>query len=199
MPKTLSASEVADFRDRLCDVAARLFAEKGSEGFTMRDLAAELGVSAMTPYRYFPDKEHILAAVRARAFSQFSDALEKAVAASGGGPGQANNAGEAYIRFALENPSSYKLMFELSQPDAEFPELAEAGARARKTLTRHIYPLVEKGILHGDPEVIARVFWAQLHGLIMLHLAGKLGPKVNLRTLATEGSRALGIGFSRPR
>lgn len=199
MPKTLSPAEVADFRDRLCDVAARLFAEHGREGFTMRDLAAELGVSAMTPYRYFPDKEHILAAVRARAFSKFAEALENAVSRSGGGPAQANNAGEAYIRFALENPSSYKLMFDLSQPDEQFPELADAGGRARKTLTRHIYPLVEKGILHGDPEVIARVFWAQLHGLVMLHLAGKLGAEANLRTIATEAFRALGIGFAAKR
>lgn len=66
MPRILTQSDVADFRERLCDVATRMFDARGPEGFTMRELAAELGVSAMTPYRYFKDKEDILAAVRAR-------------------------------------------------------------------------------------------------------------------------------------
>jgi len=53
-----------------------LFAEHGPEAVTMRQLAAELGCSPMTPYRYFRDKDEILAAVRASAFDRFSDALE---------------------------------------------------------------------------------------------------------------------------
>ena len=42
----------------------------------MRQLAAELGVSPMTPYRYFEDKDAILAAVRATAFNRLAEALE---------------------------------------------------------------------------------------------------------------------------
>ena len=57
MPRVLSESDVADFRERLCDVAEKLFAEKGPDAVTMRQLASELGVSPMTPYRYFADKE----------------------------------------------------------------------------------------------------------------------------------------------
>jgi len=79
MPRILSQSDVADFRERLCVAATRMFDARGPEGFTMRELAAELGVSAMTPYRYFKDKEDILAAVRARAFNRFADALETAL------------------------------------------------------------------------------------------------------------------------
>ncbi|HEY3889596.1 MAG TPA: helix-turn-helix domain-containing protein, partial [Caulobacteraceae bacterium] len=66
MPKILTDNDLARFRDRLCDVAERLFAEHGAEAVTIRQMAAELGVSAMTPYRYFKDKDAILAAVRAR-------------------------------------------------------------------------------------------------------------------------------------
>ena len=44
----------------------------------MRQLAAELGVSPMTPYRYFEDKDDILAAVRANGFNRFAEALERA-------------------------------------------------------------------------------------------------------------------------
>ena len=65
MPRVLSQADVADFRDRLCEAAERLFAEHGPEAVTMRQLAAELGVSPMTPYRYFRDKDDILEIGRA--------------------------------------------------------------------------------------------------------------------------------------
>ena len=42
MPRILSDIDVADFRERLCDVATRLFAERGPDGFTMRELTAEM-------------------------------------------------------------------------------------------------------------------------------------------------------------
>ncbi|HEY2445358.1 MAG TPA: TetR/AcrR family transcriptional regulator [Rhizomicrobium sp.] len=193
MPRVLTQGEVSDFKERLCDAAAHLFFTKGAEGFTLRELAAALGVSPMTPYRYFKDKDAILAAVRTRAFDKFSRALEDAFAGPGDAPSRASAAGEAYIRFALEDPTSYKLMFDLSQDDALHPELAEAGARARLALTRHIHPLVEAGILEGDPVLIGHIFWAMLHGAVMLRLAGKLD--CDFTTMVGEAFRALVSGF----
>src|SRR3546814_15072618 len=78
MPRILSEADVADFRERLCEAAEKLFAERGPEAVTMRQLAAVLGVSPMTPYRYFRDKDDILAAIRTNGFNRFAEALEKA-------------------------------------------------------------------------------------------------------------------------
>ena len=72
MPRVLTETDVADFRERLCVAAERLFAEKGPDAVTMRQLASELGVSPMTPYRYFQDKDDILAAVRTNGFNQLT-------------------------------------------------------------------------------------------------------------------------------
>src|SRR5512136_1456942 len=113
MPRVLSETDVADFRERLCEAAERLFAEKGPEAVTMRQLAAELGVSPMTPYRYFQDKDDILAAVRA---NRFADALEGARAKAGTARAKGAAVGEAYLDFAFEHPHTYKLMFDLDQP-----------------------------------------------------------------------------------
>ncbi len=44
MPRVLTQTDVADFRERLCEAATRLFDARGREGFTMRELASELGV-----------------------------------------------------------------------------------------------------------------------------------------------------------
>jgi AcrR family transcriptional regulator len=196
VPRTLTESEVIDFRERLCAAAAHLFSERGRDGFTMRELAGELGVSPMTPYRYFADKDAILAAVRAAAFRKFSRVLEEAFAAPGDAASRASAAGEAYIHFALNDPTSYKLMFDLSQDDTRHPELADAAKRARVALTRHIHPLVDAGLLEGDPDLIGHVFWAMLHGVVMLRLAGKLDR--DFRAIVDEAFRALVAGLRPP-
>lgn len=197
MPRTLSTAEVADFRERLCDAAGRLFAERGQSGFTMRELASELGVSPMTPYRYFHDKDEILAAVRARIFLQFAEELERAYATPGDPVKKASAAGEAYVRFAMENPSSYKLMFDMHQDeDGKYPELAAAADRARKTMTRHIPPLIEAGLVEGDPELIGHVYWVVLHGTVTLQLAGKLDPECDMGKILDSAFDALQAGYA---
>ena len=55
MPRALSPADVESFRTRLCDVAEKLFAAHGPDGVTLREMADALGVSSMTPYRYFKD------------------------------------------------------------------------------------------------------------------------------------------------
>ena len=67
MPRVLTENDIADFRERLCELATRIYVERGPENFNMRLLAAEMGVSAMTPYRYFKDKDEIVSSIRARA------------------------------------------------------------------------------------------------------------------------------------
>ena len=76
MPRILSPDDIATFQNRLCDAAEHLFAARGPEAVTMRELASALGVSPMTPYRYFKDKDAILAAVRTRAFNRHAEAQD---------------------------------------------------------------------------------------------------------------------------
>lgn len=187
MPRALSPSEIEDFRDRLCEVATRIFAEKGAEGFTMRQLATELSVSPMTPYRYFKGKDDILAAVRARAFDQFSQALESAYDSNQAPIERSRAVGRSYETFARTHPEAYKLMFDVSQPnERDFPNLVRAGERARKTLTRHLEGLRDAGLIKGDPLLIGTVVWAAFHGALMLQLAGKLPPEIGFERIRTE-------------
>jgi AcrR family transcriptional regulator len=120
VPKNLSPAEVQAFRARLCTVAARRFAAHGYDGVSMRGLAEELGCSAMTPYRYFRDKDDVLAAVRAAAFDRFAQSLERAASeARGGARGSARAVSEAYIDFAVAEPETYRLMFDLTQANPD--------------------------------------------------------------------------------
>ncbi|MDP3749113.1 MAG: TetR/AcrR family transcriptional regulator [Phenylobacterium sp.] len=195
MPRVLSESDVADFRERLCQVAEKLFAEKGPDAVTMRQLAAELGVSPMTPYRYFADKEDILAAVRTNGFNRFADALEGAYASARGVRAKGAAVGEAYVTFAFEHPQTYKAMFDLNQPHEEnYPDLVAAALRARATQTSYVKDLIAEGILAGDPEEIGRMFWAAAHGAVGLELAGKL-PAGTARGLHRHMNGALAKGL----
>ena len=195
MPRVLSDAAVADFRDRLRAAAERLFAERGPDAVTMRQLAAELGVSPMTPYRYFADKEAILAAVRTHGFERFAQALETAYATPGSSRAKGAAVGEAYMDFAFGHPQTYKLMFDLNQPDEErYPELIAAVARAHETMTRYVKDLVAEGVLAGDPDEIGRMFWAAAHGSVVLELAGKL-PSGAARKLHQNLNSALARGL----
>jgi AcrR family transcriptional regulator len=181
LPKLRTDDDRADFRDRLCDAAERMFAEHGPEAVTIRQLAHAIGVSPMTPYGYFKDKDAILAAVRARAFDRHAEALEKAYAEAPADPQARSNAvGAAYVRFALDHPEAYKLMFDTQQPNFDaYPDLVRAGERSRATMTRHLTDLN----LKRDAMRVGLLYWSALHGPLMLHFSGMLPPSVSVVSL----------------
>jgi AcrR family transcriptional regulator len=195
MPRTLSAEQVEEFRARLCAVAQHRFATQGRDAVSMRQLADALGCSPMTPYRYFRNKDEILAAVRAAAFDRFAAALEAAVAGAGDPAAAGQAVGQAYVRFALDDPDGYRLMFDVAQPHPDrYPELMRASGRARATMTASIEALVAAGIFHGTPELLGLAFWSAMHGLVMLHLAGKLPGEPDFETIRREIMRLLVTG-----
>jgi AcrR family transcriptional regulator len=196
VPRSLSAEQVEDFRARLCAVAQHRFATQGRDAVTMRQLADALGCSPMTPYRYFRNKDEILAAVRTAAFDRFAEALEAAAAQEQGDLRAAGQAvGQAYVRFALGDPDAYRLMFDVAQPDPDrYPELVRASARARRTMSASLEALVKAGVFHGEPELLGLAFWSAMHGLVMLHLAGKLPAERAFESIRGELMRLLVTG-----
>ena len=173
MPRTaLSQDQIAAFRQRVVGAATHLFATEGYEAVTMRALAAELGVSAMTPYRYFEDKDEVFALVRADAFRRFADRQEAASNDVSDDPREMlRRLGRAYIDFALAEPDAYRIMFELGQPTARpCPELEVEQKRAFS----YLLDAVEAAGVDGNELTAAHLAWAQVHGIVSLHLAGKL-------------------------
>jgi AcrR family transcriptional regulator len=170
----LSKADIATFRRRATAAAVKLFAEQGYAAVTMRSLAGALGCSPMTPYRYFANKDALLNAVRADAFRTFADAQEAASAAAD--PVTRLLAFKrAYIAFALAHPHAYRVMFELiDQPAAVDPEVERESARGFSFLYRATKEAVATGAVTGDARSLAHLFWASTHGLVMLHLAGRL-------------------------
>jgi AcrR family transcriptional regulator len=199
MPKELSGEDIQAVRAKIGAAATALYAAKGVDAITIRDIARKLGRSPMGLYRYFADREEIIAFVRAGAFNRFSDALEAAFGSGGDAFARARAVGRAYVDFALENPNAYRMMFDLDPPDeARHRDLRRAGERAGETITRHVKDLAAAGVIHGDPRLIGHALWAAAHGVIVLHLAGRLPRGVDVHDLYFETMRLTFRGARTP-
>src|SRR5437763_5604486 len=192
MRPALTDDEVAQARADVCRVAEALFARDGVEGVTMREIAAELGWSSTTAYRYFRNKEEILAAVRAAAYNRFCDVIETATQSSADARKSARSVGQAYLAFALANRDAYRMMFDVSQADVTGnAELSQATARARRSMVSYVTPLIAMGVLRGDAQALGQMLWAAAHGLVMLRLSGIVASDTELRRLHEQTMSAL--------
>lgn len=199
MPRELSKEHIEGFRARVGETASVLYAKGGEGAITMREIARALGSSPMGLYRYFRDRDEIIAYLRTGAFNNFAQTLETAFAKGGDPFARAREVGRAYLDFALDNPGSYRLMFDLSQPNEQGnSDLAKASSRATRTVTRHVDDLREAGIVTGDSREIGRALWAAAHGVIVLHLAGRLPKGTDVRELYFETMRLTFRGARTP-
>lgn len=191
MPKALSENETEAFRERICDAAARLYVEEGPAAVTMRRIATDLGCGTMTPYRYFPNKESIMTAVRTRGMHRFSHALEQALDSPGDGRTRSRAVRDAYVAFARANTATYRLMFEYPEPDQADPAYRLAHERMLRTVVAHVDVMIDEGRIQADAPIFGHQIWAALHGAVMLEIAGMLPPGFDAASLHTRTVTAL--------
>lgn len=196
MPPLQSPDQFQEARARIRAVAEQQFSERGIEATSMRSIAQALGWSATALYRYYDSKEALLAATRAAALNRLSDALEAAHQGPGDVWDRSRAVGQAYADFAFREPTAYHLIFAYTQPHEDaYPELAQANARSRRTMVAYVEDLVRAGQLEGDPDLLGHVYWAAMHGAVVLQMSGKLaadGP--GFETLRQEAVRLITRG-----
>lgn len=172
-------------REALIDAAEAIIAERGVEGFSLREAARRAGVSPAAPGHHFGDARGLLTAVATRAFRDFGDALEAGTA--GEDPRERiRGQGIAYVRFALANRARFELMWRKALLDREDPDYCAAGDRAFLLLDR-----AARGV--GAPEgpdltVLAPSIaaWSIVHGFVELALSGAFGTGPEELEAATE-------------
>ena len=192
MPKILSPTDVLQFRQRLCDLALKAFAEQGVEGMSLRGLAVAAGCSRTTPYRYFKNKADILAAVRQTQFQRIADEMEQLARTVNDPDKRLTALAHCYLDFAMANPDAYRVMYSVNQQNEQgYPELVKQITRAQQPMISAVHDAIEKGSVHGDPINIAHVLWAGLHGIISLHLSDKLHMGRDIEELAEVMIRSL--------
>jgi AcrR family transcriptional regulator len=162
-------------REALLEAAARLIADVGPAGFTLREVARQAGVSHNAPYRHFKDKDALLAAVAAQGFRELNDAMVEAAESQPTALDRLKRSGFAYVSFALRRPEHFTVMFETPAAEAGDPECAEAAGQAFSTLVKFMEASQNAGQLPpGDSLPRALVAWSLVHGIAKLAIAERL-------------------------
>lgn len=161
-----------DLRRALVDEAVIVLQEAGTDDFTLRSLARRLGVSHAAPYAHFADKTALLAEIAVLGFASLRESMQLERAPHADAPAEAMVAiGVAYVRFGIEHPAHYRLMFvspELcgaNKPDVVeqcghmcFQVLIDALDALRSDATERF----------GENRVDALGAWSMVHGLTLL-------------------------------
>ncbi|MFE6049951.1 TetR/AcrR family transcriptional regulator [Kitasatospora sp. NPDC056446] len=157
-----------DLRAACLRAARELLEEDGTAGLSLRAVARRAGVSATAPYRHYADRDALVSAVAAEGYAELADHLA-AAHPSPRTPDDLAGVAVAYVRFALERPAMFRVMFaEPCDPANEERVSATAAIREYvRGIVRGVFP-------DSDPEALSTAVWAVVHGLAFLCLDGKL-------------------------
>ena len=187
-----------DLRAALLKNAAEMIAEGGVESVTMRALSRRIGVFRTAPYRHFANKAALLAGVAEEGFQRLQQCLAAVKVQEEDILTRFREMGIAYVQFAVENPSHYRLMFSRETSDFEaYPDLAAAAKVVFDTLMTTIEQgQTENKIRSGDPRALAYAAWATVNGLSWLWLGGQISDLTDLEELTNVTTQTLVDGMT---
>ena len=169
-----------DLRRAILDESRHLLVAEGYDNLSMRKIARAVGCSATSIYLHFENKDALIHAL----IDEGMEKLHEQLAAASDEPApqaRLNDLAHAYVRFGLDNPEYYQVMFQLHPQRMErYP--VENYRRARRNLELHAEALadgVKIGVFRMEsPDTGAHVLWSALHGLVSLLLAERVDVKV---------------------
>jgi AcrR family transcriptional regulator len=183
-----------DLKAALMKAALLLIDRHGIKGFSLKDAAALAGVSTAAPYRHFADKDALLRVIQSEGFALFDASLTLAFERADTALVRITEMGVAYVRFAMEHPAHFKVMFSLSDNDEGGPGGgSKNGFMLLVEAVAALYP-------NATPETrndLAVMCWSIVHGFAVLQMDGAFD--ATLSTGGAEGQlrRALGLLFDR--
>ncbi|WP_020410220.1 TetR/AcrR family transcriptional regulator [Hahella ganghwensis] len=171
-----------DIRQAALEAALKLAEQQSLDSLSLKDVAAAVGCRTPALYRYFANKESLLLAIHDEGFKLLYAYKNEAAINAGDNPlERLRLGGLAYIRFALENPALYELMFHLPGPRRalnerlqENPFSHDDGLRTLSFLQESIRQCQAAGYLKEIPvELAAFTLWSSVHGMASLILQGR--------------------------
>ncbi len=183
-------------RAALIEAGLHLLNEGGVAGVDLRKVARMAGVSHAAPYRHFPDKRALIAAIAEQGFVHLTTAMRAALVGidAADGKAQFRALGHAYVDFALANPALMREMFSgLTVDRADYPSLYSA--------SKESFGLLKDVIARtfGEPvEQRTVIAFSAIHGLALLLLENQIpvGDSLTVAGLVDGNIRTLITGFS---
>jgi len=167
--------ERQELRTKILDAARELFAERGYESVTMRELAKKIEYSPTVLYGHFADKDTLLRELCQLDFAAFAERFVELLQVQDPVE-RLCRAGFVYFDFALRYPQQYRLMFMTPHPVVA-PEAGE-----RESPTRNAYVFLRASVAEAialgrarpgytDPDLVAQTIWGCVHGLAALEIS----------------------------
>lgn len=167
-------------RRAILDAALAIIQEEGPDQLSMRSLAERIDYSPAGLYEYFGSKEEIITAVcmeGQEALYAMMDQTDPHLPAAD----YLFLIGKAYIRFALEQPDYFLLMFTTAPPPnmSDMPaevlqEMLHQEGSAYRILLRAIQGGLDEGLFSERPgfglNEMAYAAWSLVHGIAMLRV-----------------------------
>jgi AcrR family transcriptional regulator len=163
-----------ELRQRILDAARELFAARGYEAVTMREIAKRIEYSATALYKHFVDKEALVRELCRNDFDALASLFIEA--ASNGGPFERfTRVGLVYLDFAVRHPQHYRIMFMGGLP----PVPPSAGERDDPAHNAYVFlralmaDLVRAGLVRpelDDVDLVSQSAWAIVHGAAAMEL-----------------------------
>lgn len=184
----------------LLEAAHRLLAEHGSDALTVRRIATEAGMSTMNVYSRFGGKDGVIDELYIDGFSRMFAAID-AVPTTDDFATDLVEMAHAYRRFALDNPTYYKVMFRTAihefSPSARSQQLARSGLDviAERVQVGQDANQVRSDNGH-DALVVAAYLWATCHGLVTLEIFSVASERVDWSTVFDRGIRTSVVGLN---
>ncbi|MDX1546447.1 MAG: TetR/AcrR family transcriptional regulator [Rhodothermales bacterium] len=177
------ASSDTDLRRVFLDAARHLLVRDGYKSLSMRKLARAAGYSATSIYLHFENKDALFHALIEEGMERLLAAFREVEAAYADDPeGRLEALCRAYIRFGLDSPEYYEVMFMLHPEHMErYP--ADKFRRARRNLDVLAAALADGAacgaFCAAEPRVLASTLWAALHGAVSLLIARRLDVRID--------------------
>lgn len=178
--------------------ALELFGRLGYRGVSLRAIAKAMGWSAPALYRYFDNKDELMAAVRADGFKALKKRLHDARLESATPVDAVRGAMAAYLQFATEEPELFRLMYELDQGKvAEYPQVVRERRSAFAEAEALAAAVIEAEGIPVDANKLAHLMWVNAHGLAALALANQLDLGQQLDDLIEPVLKVLVTGITK--
>ncbi|HSW08606.1 TetR/AcrR family transcriptional regulator [Aquabacterium sp.] len=162
-------------REALIEGAEAVLAERGLEGFSLREVARRSGVSPAAPAHHFGDAKGLLSAVATLAFDGLTAALEAGNARGGDDPvARLREQGVGYVGFAMRYPGRFSLMFRCGlHKDDALERSAHAAFEVLERGVRDLFGLPQPTPLSPAQSHALLAIWSVVHGFAHLALSGQ--------------------------
>jgi len=158
-----SAEDAEALRAELLAAAMDLFAARGLDGVTMRAVADSVGVSVMTPYRYFADKAELLRGLWQSVLRATCDRMRAAVDAQRGGRARQHAMIDAFLGYWEEHPDHFRLVYQTDRATQLSPSADRTGL-TQVPVYGELLQLVQGVTLGVAEEIGAKPTHAKLAG-----------------------------------